>query len=90
MYGSPWIALNADVDNCRCFLFIGTNPAESGHGWVGHVADGWKRVLAAQEKESGCTIHLVNEIYDDGPIIAQARVPVSATDDETVDGSAHR
>lgn len=50
MYGTPWISLNVDVDPCRCFLMIGTNPAESGHGWVGHVADGWKRVLAAQAK----------------------------------------
>jgi formate dehydrogenase len=48
MYGSPWLALNVDVDACRCFLLIGTNPAESAHGWVGHVADGWKRMLAAQ------------------------------------------
>jgi len=48
MFGSPWLALNVDVDPCRCFLMIGTNPAESGHGWVGHAADGWKRVLAAQ------------------------------------------
>lgn len=48
MFGSPWLALNVDVDPCQCFLMIGTNPAESGHGWVGHAADGWKRVLAAQ------------------------------------------
>lgn len=48
MYGSPFMLPNMDVDPCRCFLMIGTNPAESGHGWGGHAADGWKRVLAAQ------------------------------------------
>ncbi len=48
MFGSPWLYLAADVDPCRCFLMIGTNPAESTHCWGGHVPDGWKRVLAAQ------------------------------------------
>jgi phosphoribosylglycinamide formyltransferase-1 len=34
------------------------------------------RVLAAGVKEHGCTVHYVREGMDDGPIIAQARVPV--------------
>lgn len=33
-------------------------------------------VLAAGEKESGCTVHLVNERYDEGPILVQKRCPV--------------
>jgi phosphoribosylglycinamide formyltransferase-1 len=33
-------------------------------------------VLAAGERESGCTVHLVDNEYDHGPIIAQRRVPV--------------
>jgi len=37
-------------------------------------------VLAAQEKESGATIHLVSEEYDQGPIIAQSRVAVLPSD----------
>jgi len=37
-------------------------------------------VLAAGEKESGVTIHLVDEVYDNGPIVAQARVPVESGD----------
>jgi phosphoribosylglycinamide formyltransferase-1 len=32
------------------------------------------------EKETGITIHLVNERYDDGEIIFQANCPVAATD----------
>jgi phosphoribosylglycinamide formyltransferase-1 len=37
-------------------------------------------VIAAQEKESGVTIHLVTEEYDQGPIIAQSRIPVLPND----------
>ena len=33
-------------------------------------------VLAAHEKESGCTVHVVDEEYDHGPILAQVKVPV--------------
>jgi len=39
-----------------------------------------KAVLAANEKETGITIHRVNEIYDDGEIIAQRKVSVLADD----------
>jgi phosphoribosylglycinamide formyltransferase-1 len=45
-------------------------------------------VLAAQEKESGATIHLVTEEYDQGPIIAQSRVAVLPGD--TVESLAAR
>ena len=33
-------------------------------------------VLEAGRRESGCTVHLVDEEYDRGAILAQARVPV--------------
>lgn len=33
-------------------------------------------VLDARRAESGCTVHLVDEVYDRGEILAQARVPV--------------
>ena len=33
-------------------------------------------VLASGAKVSGCTVHLVDEEYDRGPILAQSRVPV--------------
>ncbi|MCX7882157.1 MAG: phosphoribosylglycinamide formyltransferase [Brevinematales bacterium] len=39
-----------------------------------------ERVLAAGEKESGCTVHFVNETVDGGKRIIQARVPVLAHD----------
>jgi phosphoribosylglycinamide formyltransferase-1 len=33
-------------------------------------------VIAAHEKESGATVHLVSEKIDQGKILAQAKVPV--------------
>lgn len=49
-------------------------PAYGGPGMYGmHVH---RAVLAAGEAESGATVHLVDEQYDHGRILAQARVPV--------------
>ena len=41
-----------------------------------------KQALLAGVEESGCTVHLVDETLDGGPIIAQRRVPVMAGDTE--------
>jgi phosphoribosylglycinamide formyltransferase-1 len=41
--------------------------------WGHHVHEA---VLAAGEKESGCSVHLVDEEFDHGRVLAQARVPV--------------
>ena len=38
------------------------------------------KVIAAKEKESGITIHWVNENYDEGAIIFQAKCFVDASD----------
>ncbi len=54
-------------------------PKYGGQGMYGehvHAA-----VIAAGEIETGVTIHLVNEAYDQGPILAQTRVPVLPDDD---------
>ncbi|MDE2517729.1 MAG: phosphoribosylglycinamide formyltransferase [Rhodospirillales bacterium] len=40
-----------------------------------------ERALAAGVKLHGCTVHLVTEGMDEGPILAQAAVPVLAEDD---------
>ena len=45
------------------------------HGMNVHNA-----VIAAGEKESGCTVHFVTEEVDGGPIIAWYKVPVLAAD----------
>jgi phosphoribosylglycinamide formyltransferase-1 len=61
-------------------------PAFGGKGFYGeHVH---RAVIAAGAKESGCTVHVVTDEVDGGPIVAQARVPVLAGDD--VDALAHR
>ena len=41
-----------------------------------------RRALEAGEAEAGCTVHLVTEGVDQGPVLAQARVPVLPGDDE--------
>lgn len=35
-----------------------------------------ERAIAAGDKEGGCTVHFVTAELDDGPIIAQVRVPI--------------
>jgi len=44
--------------------------------------DTHKRALASGNKLHGCTVHLVTEVMDDGPILAQAAVPVLPEDNE--------
>ena len=49
-------------------------PKHGGKGMFGiHVHEA---VIAAGDKETGVTIHLVNDVYDDGRILAQKKVQV--------------
>jgi len=50
-------------------------PKFGGHGMYGHFVH--EAVIAAGEKESGATVHLVTDEYDEGPIVLQERVPVA-------------
>lgn len=50
-------------------------PAYGGKGMYGHFVH--EAVFNAGEKESGCTIHVVNEAYDDGQILFQAVCPIT-------------
>lgn len=54
-------------------------PKFGGKGMYGMKVH--QAVIAAQEIESGITIHLVNENYDEGRIIAQFKTPIHAGDD---------
>jgi len=54
-------------------------PAFGGKGMYGHRVHA--AVLASGARESGATVHLVDEVYDRGAILAQARVPVLPGDD---------
>jgi phosphoribosylglycinamide formyltransferase-1 len=61
-------------------------PAYGGRGMYGeHVH---RAVIADKQKESGITIHYVNEHYDEGAIIFQARCPVLP--DDTPESLAQR
>ena len=54
-------------------------PAFGGLGMYGRRVH--EAVLASGARESGATVHLVDEVYDRGAILGQARVPVLPGDD---------
>ena len=54
-------------------------PAFGGKGMYGRRVH--EAVLARGDRESGATVHLVDEVYDGGAVLAQARVPVLPGDD---------
>lgn len=61
-------------------------PRHGGKGMYGdhvHAA-----VLAAGDTRSGCTVHVVDDVYDNGPMVLQTEVPVLP--DDTVDSLAAR
>ena len=66
----------------RDFRIINIHPAllpkYGGKGMYGLYVH--EAVIAAGEKETGVTVHMVNEIYDDGRILAQEIVPVEPDD----------
>lgn len=49
-------------------------PAFGGKGMYGRRVH--EAVLASGARESGATVHLVDEVYDHGQVLAQVRVPV--------------
>jgi len=61
-------------------------PKFGGNGMYGQAVH--QAVIAAGEKESGITIHYVDELYDHGKIIFQAKCPVFEND--TIDTLAQR
>ncbi|HUM98193.1 MAG TPA: phosphoribosylglycinamide formyltransferase [Chitinophagaceae bacterium] len=54
-------------------------PKYGGKGMYGHLVH--EAVIKNREKESGITIHYVDEVYDHGKIIFQATCPVLSDDD---------
>lgn len=61
-------------------------PSYGGKGMYGHHVH--EAVIAAKEQESGITIHFVNEHYDSGSIIFQAKCPI--TPEDTPDSLAEK
>jgi phosphoribosylglycinamide formyltransferase-1 len=67
-------------------------PKFGGEGMYGERVH--RAVLEAGERESGCTVHLVDENADTGPILLQRRVPVLPGDSaaslaERIHGEEH-
>ncbi len=54
-------------------------PKFGGQGRYGRRVH--EAVLAAGERVTGVSVHLVTAEYDDGPVVAQAEVPVYLADD---------
>jgi len=61
-------------------------PRFGGKGMYGFKVH--QAVLNNRETESGITIHFVNEFYDEGPIVFQAKCPIDP--DETAESLAHK
>jgi len=61
-------------------------PNYGGKGMYGHFVH--EAVISNKEKESGISIHFVDELYDHGQIIFQARCEVKPED--SPDSLAHR
>ena len=57
-------------------------PKHGGKGMWGHHVH--EAVLANGDAESGITVHYVNEHYDEGAVLLQARCPVLSSDDADV------
>lgn len=56
-------------------------PKYGGKGMYGHHVH--KAILENKEAETGISIHFVDQHYDNGDLIFQARVPISDCTDET-------
>ncbi len=89
------LALQENVIDVIAMAGFGTiTSAEFHHSFPGRVLNthpsllpdfkGWHAVqlaLDAGVAETGCTVHVATEELDDGPILAQVRVPIHPGDD---------
>lgn len=82
--------LGPETLNCFRNRILNIHPALlpkfGGEGMYGSRVH--KAVLAAGEKETGVSIHMVDKDYDTGPLIAQTRMPVLK--DDTVETLSKR
>jgi len=85
--GFLWL-IPKEIIKCYPNRIVNIHPALlPGYGGKGmYGANVHRAVIAAGEKESGITIHYVNEKYDEGSIIFQAKCTIDT--DETPDSLA--
>lgn len=77
--GFLWLIPQYLIDNFTTInIHPALLPAYGGKGMYGSRVH--EAVVANKEKESGITIHYVNEKYDEGQIIAQAKCEVLPSD----------
>src|ERR1044072_4513583 len=73
----PSLIINAYRDNIIS-IHPALLPKFGGKGMYGNFVH--EAVLSAKEKESGITIHFVDELYDNGKTVFQTTCPVYETD----------
>ncbi|MCC9609128.1 phosphoribosylglycinamide formyltransferase [Blastopirellula sp. JC732] len=73
------VLIPADFDNRVINIHPSLIPAFCGEGFYG--ARVHQAAIDYGVKLSGCTIHLVDNHYDNGPVVAQQSVPVLPDDD---------
>jgi phosphoribosylglycinamide formyltransferase-1 len=82
IYAGFLLILRGDIIKAYAGRMINLHPALlpkfGGLGMYGEKVH--QQVLAAGEKESGCTVHLVDEGTDTGPILLQRKVQVFSGD----------
>ncbi len=87
--GFLWLVPNnilKEYDNKIINIHPALLPNYGGKGMHGHHVH--QAVIAAKEQESGITIHYVNERYDEGNIIFQAKCEI--TPEDTADTLAEK
>ena len=83
-----------DVEVIALAGYMRLLSAEFIHGWEGRILnihpsllplykglDTHRRALMAGDEYAGCSVHIVTEELDDGPVIARAKVRIQARDD---------
>lgn len=80
------VLIPPDYENKVINIHPSLLPKFGGEGMYGHHVH--EAVLAAGETTSGCTVHFVDNLYDNGPIVHQRKCPVLA--DDTPDSLAAR
>lgn len=81
-----FLPIPTDFENQVINIHPALIPAFCGKGFYGQRVH--EAVIAAGAKESGCTVHIVDNEYDHGPILLQMRVEVQ--DDDTPETLAAR
>lgn len=72
------VLIPADFENRVINIHPSLLPKYGGEGMYGHHVH--SAVIAAGESTSGCTVHFVDNLYDNGPVLHQRSCPVLAND----------